>query len=60
MNVIIPHSYYLEISSKRRLRWYRKREQFRRTGKTPPLEWADPEPVRASRLGIINWKEVIA
>ena len=60
MNIIIPHSYYLEISSKRRLRWFRKREQFRRTGKTPPLEWADPEPVREERKTIINWQRILA
>ncbi len=58
-NVIVPHSYYLEISSKRRLRWYRKREQFRRTGKTPPLEWADPKPVEVERRMLIDWGRVI-
>lgn len=60
MNVIIPHSYYREISQIRRLKWIRRKELHRRTGCTPPLDWADPEPVEVERRNIINWKEVIA
>ena len=58
MNVIIPHSYYREVTQIRRLKWIRRKELHRRTGKTPPLQWADPEPVHTERTQIINWKEI--
>ena len=58
MNVIIPHSYYREISQIRRLKWIRRKELHRRTGRTPPLQWADPEPVEVERRNIINWQGI--
>jgi len=57
-NVIIPHSYYRERSQIRRLKWIRRKELHRRTGRTPPLVWADPEPVEVERTHIIDWRAV--
>ena len=59
MNVIVPHSYYREISQTRRLKWIRRKELHRRTGKTPPLQWADPEPAEVERRMLIDWGRVI-
>lgn len=58
MNVIIPHSYYREISQTRRLKWIRRKELHRKTGRTPPMEWADPEPVATETRQLIDWGRV--
>lgn len=60
MNVVQHVPLVRGLNLDRRYQWFLRRAQYQRTGRTPPLQWADPEPVRASRLGIINWKEVIA
>jgi hypothetical protein len=58
VNLIIPHSYYREIAQARRMAWIRRKADYRRTGITPPLVWADPGPVATERRNIINWKEI--
>lgn len=39
---VTPHSYYRDQSQARRMAWIRRRAYYQRTGRLPPLVWADP------------------
>lgn len=45
---ITPHAHYRNESQARRMAWIRRRAYYQRTGRTPPLVWADPKPIITS------------
>lgn len=48
---ITPHSYYRDRAQSRRMDWIRRKEYNRKTGRTPPIQWADAPRV-------IEWERV--